>query len=94
MLRFCHLNKHSLAKLTLIQDYLVDNLAKGFIVLSKAPFVSLVLFVQKPDRLLQFCVDYCKLNTITKKNCYLLPLINKTLAQLSRAKMFTKLDIC
>lgn len=33
-----------------MQDYLTDNLAKGFIVLSKAPFASLVLFARKPDR--------------------------------------------
>jgi hypothetical protein len=38
-------------------------------------------------------VDYRKLNTLTKKNHYLFPLINKTLARLNRAKVFTKLDI-
>ena len=92
-LGFCHLNKHSLAELTLIQDYLTDNLAKGFIVPSKAPFASLVLFVQKANRSLQFCVDYQKLNALTKKDCYPLPLIDKTLVWLSRAKKFTKLDI-
>ena len=44
-LGFYHLNKHSLVELTSIRDYLTDNLVKGFIVLSKAPFISLVLFV-------------------------------------------------
>ena len=77
-----------------MQDYLYNNLRKGFIVKSKALFVSLVLFTCKPDRSLCFCVDYCKLNTLTKKNWYPLPLINKTLAQLSKAKIFTKLDVC
>jgi hypothetical protein len=38
-------------------------------------------------------VDYCKLNALTKKNQYLLPLINETLVRLSKAKIFTKLDI-
>ena len=92
-LGFCHLNKHSLAELTSIRDYLTDNLAKGFIVPSKAPFASLVLFVRKADRSLRFCVDYQKLNALTKKNRYPLPLIDETLARLSRAKKFTKLDI-
>jgi hypothetical protein len=50
--------------------------------------------VQKHDRALCLCVDYWKLNTITKKDQYLLPLINKLLEQLSKAKIFTKIDIC
>jgi hypothetical protein len=92
-LGFCHLNKQSVEELTTIQDYLYDNLEKGFIVESKAPFASLVLFVCKSDRSLRFCVDYQKLNTLTKKNHYPLLLIDETLAQLSKAKIFTKLDI-
>ena len=44
-LGFCHLNKYLLEELTVIRDYLTDNLAKGFIVSSKAPFASPVLFV-------------------------------------------------
>ena len=76
-----------------MQDYLYNNLKKGFIVESKAPFASPVLFVRKSDRSLRFCVDYHKLNALTKKNQYPLSLINETLAQLSKAKIFTKLDI-
>jgi hypothetical protein len=72
---------------------LYDNLRKGFIVESKVPFASLVLFVYKSDSSLRFCVDYYKLNALTKKNQYPLPLIDKTLVQLSKAKIFTKLDI-
>ena len=69
-----------------IQEYLINNLLKGFIVSSKAPFTSLVLFIYKSDRSLQFYIDYYKLNTLIKKNQYPLPLINKTLAWLSQAK--------
>ena len=79
-LGFSHLNKHSLEELMAIQEYLIDNLLKGFIVSSKVPFTSLVLFVHKSDRSLRFCIDYCKLNTLTKKNRYPLPLIDETLA--------------
>ena len=92
-LGFCHLNKHSLEELTAIRDYLTDNLAKGFIVSSKAPFVSPVLFVRKADGSLRLCVDYRKLNALTKKNRYPLPLIDETLARLAKARVFTKLDI-
>jgi hypothetical protein len=76
-----------------MRDYLFANLAKGFIVSSQALFASLVLFARKSNGLLRFCVNYYKLNALTKKNRYPLLLIDKTLARLNRAKVFTKLDI-
>src|SRR6266536_2730411 len=92
-LGFCHLNKHSLEELSSMREYLASNLAKGFVISSKAPFASPVLFARKSDGSLQFCVDYRKLNALTKKNRYPLLLIDETLARLSKAKIFTKLDI-
>jgi hypothetical protein len=92
-LGFSHLNKHSLEELTAMQEYLTDNLSKGFIVDSKALFASPILFVCKADGSLRFCIDYRKLNAITKKNRYPFPLIDETLARLAKAKIFTKLDI-
>jgi hypothetical protein len=77
-----------------MQEYLIDNLSKGFIINSKAPFTSSVLFVYKANRSLRFCINYYKLNAITKKNRYPLLLIDETLARLAKAKIFTKLDIC
>ena len=66
---------------------------KGFIVPSNSPFASPVLFVAKPNGSLRFCIDFRKLNSITKKDQHPLPLIDETLARLSKAKLFTKLDI-
>jgi hypothetical protein len=77
-----------------MQEYLTNNLSKSFIVNNKAPFASLVIFVRKTNGSLRFCIDYRKLNAITKKNYYPFPLINETLARLAKAKIFTKLDIC
>ena len=42
---------------------------------------------------MRLCVDYRGLNEIIIKDRYPLPLIRKTLAQLSKARYFTKLDI-
>ena len=72
---------------------MVDNLYKGFIEASNAPFASPVLFVKKPDGSLRFCVDYRKLNAITKRDQHPLPLIDETLARVAKAVVFTKLDI-
>jgi len=92
-LGFSYLNKHSLEELTAMQEYLTDNLSKSFIVNSKVLFASPILFVCKANGSLQFCINYCKLNVITKKSRYLLPLIDETLAHLAKAKIFTKLNI-
>ncbi len=76
-----------------LRRYLDDNLAKGFIRASRSHAASPVLFVKKPGGGLRFCVDYRGLNSVTVKNRYPLPLISETLNRLSRAKVFTKLDI-
>jgi hypothetical protein len=83
----------SAEELKVVKKYLVDNLDKGFIEPSQALFAALVLFVKKPDRSLCFCIDYRKLNYITKKDQYPLPLIDKTLARIGQVKLFTKLNI-
>ena len=42
--------KMSITELEAVQQYLAENLEKGFIILSSAPFASSVLFVKKPNR--------------------------------------------
>ena len=68
--------------LQLVKEYLEVNLDKGFIQASAAPYSSPILFIKKPNGVLRFYIDYRKLNTITKKDRYPLPLINETIAQL------------
>ena len=83
----------SIEQLRLMKEYLEEHLRKGFIVPSGAPFSSPVLFAKKPGGGWRFCVDYRKLNAITKKDQYPIPLIDETLARLSKARIFTKLDV-
>lgn len=80
-------------ELLLVKRYLIEHLEKGFIEASSAPYASPVLFAKKPGGGLRFCVDYRKLNAITKKNRYPIPLIAETIARLSKAKWITKIDI-
>jgi len=70
-----------------------DNLAKGFIILSLFEYVSPILFIRKQNGGLRLYVNYRGLNEITKKDRYLLLLINKTVARVIKAKFFTKFDI-
>ena len=80
-------------KLQNVKEYLSENLDKRFIVLSKAPFASLILFVVKLNDSLHFCVDYWRLNTLTCWDWYLLPLIDETLTQITDCKFIIKFDI-
>ncbi|SLM36749.1 gag polymerase env [Lasallia pustulata] len=70
-------------KLEKIKEYLEENLRKGFITPSNAPYASPILFAQKSNGDLQFYVHYQKLNALTKKDRYPLPLIDETLARMS-----------
>ena len=80
-------------ELLALRKYLTENLAKGFIRPSTSPVSSPVIFMKKPGGGLRFCVDYRRLNELTIKNRYPIPLIQETLTRLSKAKYFTKLDI-
>ncbi|EKD20143.1 polymerase [Drepanopeziza brunnea f. sp. 'multigermtubi' MB_m1] len=92
-LRYSLLYKMSILELELTKAYLIDNLNKGFIEPLIAPFAVLVLFAKKQDGSFRFCIDFRALNNLTRKDRYPFLLIDKTFARLSRAKIFTKLDI-
>lgn len=66
---------------------------KGFIKASSAPCSSPILLAKKPGRGVRFCVDYKKLNKLTKKDAYPLLLIEETLVQLKKVRIFIKIDI-
>jgi hypothetical protein len=80
-------------ELLLIKKYLKEHLNKDFIQSSTAFYASFILFAKKSDDKLRFCVNYRKLNAITKKNRYSILLIAKTIARLFKAKWMTKINI-
>jgi hypothetical protein len=80
-------------ELQTLKDYIDAIVAKGFIRPSKSPFGSPILFVKKPDGSLCLCVDYRKLNKITIKNRYALPLMSELFDHLKSAKYYTCLDL-
>ncbi len=80
-------------KLQKIKKYLEENLKKKFITLSKASFASSILFVEKKDDSLCFCVNYRKLNALIKRDRYSILLINEVLARIQDSKYLTQLNI-
>ena len=72
---------------------LQDMLNKQVIQPSTSPWASPIVLVRKKDGTLRFCVDYRKLNTLTRKDAYPLPRIDDALDTLSGSKWFTTLDL-
>ena len=70
-----------------INEMLDADVIKG----SRSPWSFPVVIVDKKDGSKRFCVGFRKLNQITKKNSYPLPLIDDILALLGKAKFFTYL---
>ena len=73
-------------ELMTVKKYLKNNLNKDFIQISSVLIASSVLFIQKSGEKLRFCVNYRKLNIITKKNQYSLSLIEETLTRMIKTK--------
>jgi hypothetical protein len=49
--------------------------------------------VKKKDGTWRLCVDYRKLNALTNKNRFPMPIIEEILDELAGTKYFTKLDM-
>ena len=65
-----------------VKKYLNEHLKKEFIVSSYVLFALLVLFVEKLNEELRFCVDFKKLNVIIKRNRYFISLIDEILIKI------------
>ncbi len=80
-------------KLQKIKKYLIENLNKEFIFFSFASYVLLILFIEKKDDSLHFCIDYKKLNALIKWNHYFLSLIDEIFTHIQESKYLTWLNI-
>jgi hypothetical protein len=77
-----------------LDEFIEEQLAKGYIVPSKSPMASPVFFVKKKNGELRLIQDYRKLNDITIKNRYLLPLATDIINWLQNAEIFTEFNVC
>ena len=80
-------------KLEQVKKYLNEHLKKEFIVSNYALFALFVLFIEKSNEELRFCVDYRKFNVIIKRNRYFISLIDEILTKIQDYKYLTRLNI-
>ncbi len=80
-------------KLQKIKKYLIKHLNKEFIFFSFASYISLILFIEKKDESLYFCINYRKLNALIKRNRYSLSLIDETFTCIQESKYLIQLNI-
>ncbi len=88
--RLYHMSDYKLQKM---KNYLIKHLNKSFISFSSISYASLILFIEKKDDSLRFCVDYRKLNALIKRDRYFLFLIDETLAHIQDSKYLIRLNI-
>ena len=83
----------SLAERNSLDMWIDEELRKGYIQPSTSPIAAPFFFVKKHDGNLQPVMDYRALNGITIKNCYPISRIADLIESLSKASIFTKIDL-
>src|SRR5258708_2471361 len=76
-----------------LDEFLRENLVNGRICPSKSLIGAPVFFVKKKEGSLCLVQDYRKLNEITIKNSYPLPLVSDVVTRLCNMEWFTTLDL-
>ena len=68
-------------------------LARGFIRPYSSPWASPMVAVKKPDGTARLCVDYRRLNGITRQTPFYMPRVEKVLKGVGQASFISKLDL-
>jgi hypothetical protein len=76
-----------------LKEFINQELKLGRIRPSKSKTAAPVFFVKKKDGTLRFVQDYRRLNEVTVRNRYPIPLTSELVDQLREAKYFTHLDL-
>lgn len=72
-----------------IDEWLRDEVVRP----STSPWASPIVIVPKKDNTMRMCIDLRGVNKITKRDVFLLPNLDDTLASLNGAKYFSSLDL-
>ena len=76
-----------------VQHYIAENEHSGIIKKSSSPWAFPIVVVLKMDGSVRICVDYRRLNDITRNNAYPLPRIEDIFDALRKSKYFSTLNL-
>lgn len=76
-----------------LKDIIGELLENNIIRESTSPYASPIILVPKPNGELRLCVDYRKINSITVKQKWPIPLIDEQIDKLANFKYFTLIDL-
>jgi hypothetical protein len=88
-----HPRRKSFPEKEAIEQEVRKMLDNGQIMPSKSPWGAPVVLVKKKDGTLRFCIDFRRLNEVTKKDAYPLPRIEECLDALNGCKYFSTMDL-
>ena len=76
-----------------VQEHLKMMLDAGAIRPSNSPWCNAVVLVRKKDGSLRFCIDFRRLNSLTRKDSHPLPRIGETLDSLVGSAYYSTFDL-
>ena len=71
-------------------DWLID---KGYIRPSSSPWASPMVTVRKADGSARLCVDFCKINGLTRQTPFYMPRVEEVVEGVGQARFVSKLDL-
>ena len=81
------------AALKEVKSHIEDLLARGIVTPSTSSYASPIVVVRKKSGEIRLCVDYRRLNAVTRKDAFPLPRIDESLDALGGARFFSTLDL-
>ena len=88
-----HPRRIPFAKREQARELLEKMLKRDVVEPSTSPWSSPIVLVTKKDGSIRFCVDFRRLNEITRKDAYPLPRVDDTLDTLAGSRWFSTLDL-
>ena len=76
-----------------VQQELKEMLAEGIVEPSTSDWAAPIVLVKKRDGSLRLCVDYRKLNSVSRVDAYPMPRMDELIDNLGQAQFVTTLDL-